>query len=93
MNAIWQGRVMAESGDTISVEGNHHFPPSALDRTYLAWGTKPTTCSWKDRANCYHVVVNEEVSENAAWHYSDPKPAAARIPDDVAFFPGMNLVD
>ena len=30
MKAIWNGQVIAESDDTVVVEGNRHFPPESV---------------------------------------------------------------
>jgi len=35
MKATWNGAVVAESDDTVLVEGNHYFPESALNREYV----------------------------------------------------------
>ena len=31
MKAIWKGAVLAESDETIVVEGNHYFPPDSIN--------------------------------------------------------------
>ncbi len=93
MRAIWRGRVIAESDDTITVEGNHYFPPSAVDRACVTDSDQHTVCSWKGRAHYYHLVVDGEELENAAWYYPEPKQAAAKIRDHVAFFPAVDVVE
>ncbi|MEY3272787.1 MAG: hypothetical protein RLZZ341_1688, partial [Pseudomonadota bacterium] len=35
MKAIWKGTVVAESDDTVVVEGNHYFPAEAVKSQYL----------------------------------------------------------
>ena len=32
MKAVWNGAVIAQSDDTVVLEGNHYFPESALNR-------------------------------------------------------------
>ena len=91
--AIWNGVILAESGETRSVEGNHYFPPAAIRKSYLKTSETHTTCPWKGVASYYHVVVDGKVNEDAAWYYPEPKPAAMDIKDFVAFWKGVEVVD
>lgn len=89
--AIWSGVVLAESGETVVVEGNHYFPPDAVNREYLRESSRHTTCPWKGQASYYDVVVDGRVNRDAAWYYPTPKPAAAQIKDYVAFWRGVRV--
>lgn len=91
MKAVWNGTVLAESDDTVVVEGNHYFPPDALRREHVRESDHRTTCPWKGEASYLDVVVDGEVNENAAWTYPDPKAAAAEIRDHVAFWKGVTV--
>lgn len=91
MKAIWNNTVLAESGDTVVVEGNHYFPSDAVNREYFQDSNTHTVCPWKGTASYYNVVVNGEVNKDAAWFYPDPKPAAAEIKDRVAFWRGVKV--
>jgi uncharacterized protein (DUF427 family) len=93
MKAIWNGTVLAESDETIVVEGNHYFPPDSVNRDYFRASDHHTTCPWKGLASYYDVVVGDAVNENAAWYYPVPKPAAAElgITDHVAFWRGVQV--
>lgn len=91
MQAVWNGAVVAESDDTVVVEGNHYFPPEAVKREYLADSDTRTVCSWKGTASYYHVQVDGERNEDAAWYYPEPKEAAANIRDRVAFWRGVEV--
>ncbi|HEV56446.1 MAG TPA: DUF427 domain-containing protein [Phycisphaerales bacterium] len=95
MKAIWNGTVLAESDETIVVEGNHYFPPDSVNRDYFHPSDHHTTCPWKGLASYYDVVVGDAVNENAAWTYPNPKPAAAElgITDYVAFWRGVQVVE
>ncbi len=66
MKAIWQGVTIAESEDTVVVEGNHYFPPESLSREYLLPSDHHTVCGWKGTASYYDLVVGGEVNRNAA---------------------------
>ena len=91
MKAIWNGAVLAQSDETIVVEGNHYFPPDALNREYFQESSKHTTCGWKGQASYYDVVVNGDTNRDAAWIYPEPKPAAAQIKGYVAFWRGVKM--
>jgi uncharacterized protein (DUF427 family) len=89
--AIWNGVVLAESDRCEVVEGNHYFPAEAVDRRYLRASDTHTTCAWKGVASYYDVVVNGQTNRDAAWYYPEPKEAAARIKDRVAFWRGVTV--
>ena len=89
MQAKWHGTVIADSDNTIVVEGNHYFPPDSIKREYVRDSNSHTTCPWKGLASYYDVVVNGEVNKDAAWYYPQPKDAAAEIKDHVAFWRGV----
>jgi len=89
--AIWNNTVLAESDQTIVVEGNHYFPPSSVNWQYFTPSDTHTTCFWKGVASYYHVVVNGQINKDAAWYYPDPKEAARQIKDYVAFWHGVQV--
>jgi uncharacterized protein (DUF427 family) len=89
MKATWNGTVLAESDDTVVVEGNHYFPVAALRREHFRPSDTHTTCGWKGVASYYDVVVDGAVNKDAAWYYPDPKDAARQILDRVAFWKGV----
>ena len=91
MKAIWNGAVLAESDDTVVVEGNHYFPADSLNREHFEESAKHTTCHWKGVASYYTVVVDGVRNPDAAWYYPSPKPAAAEIEGRVAFWRGVRV--
>jgi len=91
MKAIWKGQVIAESDDTVVVEGNHYFPPEAIRAQYFQPSDTHTDCHWKGTASYRHVVVDGEANRDAAWFYPDPLPAAANIKGRVAFWRGVKV--
>jgi uncharacterized protein (DUF427 family) len=91
VQAVWNGRVLAESEDTVVVEGNHYFPPASLRSEHFEASETRTTCPWKGVASYYHVVVDGRRNQDAAWYYPDPRPAAERIRGRVAFWRGVEL--
>ena len=89
MKAIWNGATLAESDDTVVVEGNHYFLFDSIHREYFNESDTHTTCPWKGEASYYNVTVNGTTNKDAAWYYSNPKEAAAGIKDRVAFWKGV----
>lgn len=89
--AVWKGKVLAESDDTIVVEGNHYFPPDTIKRDYFVESDARSRCFWKGTASYYDVVVDGETNSAAAWYYPDPSEAAREIKDYVAFWRGVRV--
>jgi len=89
--ARWNGAVIAESDETVVVEGNHYFPVEAVDATRLKPSDTTTVCPWKGTAHYFSVVVDGAENHDAAWYYPDPKPAAAEIRDRIAFWKGVEV--
>ncbi len=89
--ATWNGAVLAESDETIVVEGNHYFPRQSIASEHFVESDRHSRCPWKGLASYFDVVVDGAVNEGAAWYYPDPKPAAADIKDYVAFWRGVNV--
>ena len=92
MKAVWNNIVVAESNRTVVIEGNHYFPPESIYNQYFEESGTHTTCSWKGEASYYHLVVNGEKNEDAAWYYPEPKEAAKEIANYVAFWNGVAVL-
>ena len=93
MKAIWNGEVIAESSDTVVVEGNHYFPRDAVKAEFLRDSSTTSMCPWKGTANYHSLEVGGETNADAAWYYAEPKDAAAPIKDRIAFWKGVEVVD
>jgi uncharacterized protein (DUF427 family) len=91
--AIWNGTVLAESDDTVVVEGNHYFPPDALKRERAEFRPSDHTswCPWKGTASYYDVRVGDDVNREAAWYYPETKPRADEIRGRIAFWHGVEI--
>jgi uncharacterized protein (DUF427 family) len=89
--AIWNGTVVAESPDTVVVEGNHYFPDDGIKREFFRPSETHTECPWKGTASYYTLDVKGQTNRDAAWYYPDPKPAAAQIKGRVAFWKGVKV--
>jgi uncharacterized protein (DUF427 family) len=91
VSAIWNEAVIAESADTIVVEGNHYFPPDAVTPGVLRPSETTSLCPWKGTANYYTIAVNGAENKDAAWYYAEPKLAAANIKGRIAFWKGVRV--
>ena len=91
VRATWNDIVLAESDNTVVVEGNHYFPLDSLNKQHFQDSSTTSVCPWKGTASYYTVVVGEDTNADAAWFYPDPKPDAAHIKDHVAFWKGVQV--
>lgn len=89
--AVWNGATIAESDDTVVVEGNHYFPRASVNADFLRPSNTSTYCPWKGDASYHTLEVNGAVNVDAAWYYPRPKPAAAEILDRIAFWKGVEV--
>lgn len=93
MKATWNGKTIAESDDTVVVEGNHYFPEDSISKEYLESSETNTVCGWKGTASYYTLNVGGERNVDAAWYYPDPKSAAEDIRGRVAFWKGVQVTE
>lgn len=91
MKAIWNDTIIAESDDTIIVEGNHYFPINSIKSEFFKKTELTSFCGWKGMANYYSVTINGKTNENCAWYYAKPNEAAEKIRDRVAFWNGVKV--
>ena len=89
--AVWNGAVLAESDDTVIVEGNHYFPVESIERSYFRDSDAHTVCHWKGEASYYDIEVEGQTNKGAAFYYPEPSDAASSIKDRVAFWRGVNV--
>jgi Uncharacterized protein conserved in bacteria len=75
--ATWNGAVLAQSNETIILEGNHYFPSDAVNMEFFRKSGFHTTCPWKGVASYYDVFVEGKVNKDAAWYYPEPKGSSA----------------
>lgn len=92
MKAVWNGRTIAQSDATVEVEGNHYFPPDAVERSCLAASDTTSYCPWKGTASYCHVVVDGETNPDAAWFYPQTSAEATHFKDYIAFWRGVEVV-
>lgn len=93
MKAIWNNTIIAESDETVVVEGNHYFPKNSIKDEFFQQSSMKTTCPWKGEATYYSLQVEGESNPDAAWTYVSPKPAAENIKEYVAFWRGVEVTE
>jgi uncharacterized protein (DUF427 family) len=89
--ARWNGALIAQSDDTVVVEGNHYFPRAAVNADYLQDSATTSICGWKGTARYHSLVVDGETNTDAAWYYPEPKDAAREITGRIAFWKGVEV--
>ncbi len=93
MKAIWNNAEIANSDDTVIIEGNHYFPEDSVNFDYLIDSDTNSYCPWKGTASYYSVEVNGKTNKDAAWHYPDPKEKAKAIKGHIAFWKGVEITE
>ena len=91
ITASWNDTIIAESADTVVIEGNHYFPPDSMKPGVLKPSKTTSACPWKGLANYHTIVANGAENKDAAWYYADPKNAAANIKGRIAFWKGVKV--
>ena len=92
MKAIWKGKVLAESDNTIVVEGNHYFPPDSIKPEFFEDSGTSSVCPWKGKASYKNIRINGDTNKDAAWFYPEPRPEAKQIAGYFAFWKGVDVV-
>jgi len=93
MKATWKGVLIAESDDTVVLEGNHYFPEASLRREHLTFSNHRTSCPWKGQCHYHSLFVDGEILPEAVWYYPEPADAASEIKGRVAFGRGVQVSD
>jgi uncharacterized protein (DUF427 family) len=91
VKAVWNGTVIAQSDDTVVVEGNHYFPEASVKREYLAFSNHRTSSPWMGQARYHSLLVNGEMKPDAVWYYPEPTEAAANVKGRMAFGVGVTV--
>jgi uncharacterized protein (DUF427 family) len=89
--AVWNGRVIAESETTETMDGNVYFPESCLKRGYFRPSSTTSLDPVKGQARYMNLLIDGQDNPDAAWYYPDPKPVARKIKGYVAFWRGVDV--
>jgi uncharacterized protein (DUF427 family) len=91
VTARWNGAVIAESDNTIVIEGNHYFPRDAVNIDHITDSDTTSVCGWKGTARYHSLIVDGKTNADAAWYYPEPKDAAKQIAGRIAFWKGVEV--
>jgi uncharacterized protein (DUF427 family) len=91
MKAIWNNSIIAESDETVVIEGNHYFPPQSIKKEYFESSDTHTVCPWKGTASYYTLEVNGKTNPDAAWYYPNASEMAKGIEGYIAFWKGVKI--
>ena len=92
MKAIWNNQLLAESDDTIIIEGNHYFPKESINKNYFQESDTNTVCPWKGTASYFDINVDGDINSDAAWHYPKVSDLAKGIEGRIAFWKGVEII-
>ena len=92
MKAMLDGKVIAESGDTIAYGGYQYFPAAAVRMEWLEQVPKTES----DRAcphdvQFYDVVIDGVRHQRAAWSYQALRPALAQVAHRIGFWKDVEV--
>lgn len=93
MKAIWNDTVIAESNETVIIEGNHYFPQNSIKSEYFKSSETNSVCPWKGTASYYSLEIKGERNEDAAWYYPSVSELARSIEGRVAFWKGVEVIE
>ena len=93
MKATWNNQVIAESSETVIIEGNQYFPVTSVKPEFLEPSSTKTRCSWKGTASYYNLSVDGKKNNDAVWYYPEPKDAAKEISGYLAFWKGVTVTE
>ena len=95
IKAVYKGRVIAESNDTVKVEGNHYFPLESINKDFLEKSELQTICVWKGVASYYNLILDGEELKDMVWYYPDPSEEAKSVKDRIAFYQkdGLKVIE
>ncbi len=92
MKAIFNGTVVAESSDIVTLEGEHYFPRASLNEQYVTFSNHRSS-NWMGQAQYLSLFVNGEMKPDAVWFYPEPSEGAQELKGRVAFVAGVAIVD
>ncbi|MFP4845038.1 DUF427 domain-containing protein [Winogradskyella sp. PE311] len=91
MKAIWNNKIIAESNDTVVIEGNHYFPHESINKEFFISSELHSVCPWKGKASYYTIEVDGKQNPDAAWFYPEVSELAKGIKNRVAFWRGVTI--
>jgi len=87
-----RGRVLADTRRSLRVLETsqppaYYLPLTDIDTTLLEPSSRSTFCEWKGAAQYFDLVVDGDVTRDAAWAYPSPTQRFAALVDHLAVYP------
>ena len=92
MQAIWQGKVIADSDRTVEVGGYRYFPRESV-RMDLLQATPKTQSdlACPHGVQFYDVTADSARSSRAAWSYEAPQPKMQQVDHWIGFWEDVEI--
>ena len=92
MKAVVDGKVVADSGDIISVHGYDYFPLADARMELLEKSPRtPKDLECPHGVQFYDVVIDGKRHARNAWIYERPQPAMKAVTDRVGFWEDVKV--
>ena len=87
MKATWHGQVIAESNQTIELDGYQYFPPASV-RMELLQSAPKTEADHRcpHSVQFFNLADGSHRSERAAWAYEAPRASYAHVAHWIGFW-------
>ncbi len=92
MKAFWNNQLIAESNETILIEGNHYFPVESINRKYFQESDTNTICPWKGIAHYLDIHVSGEVNTDAACYYPEASKITSELEGRITFWKDVEII-
>jgi uncharacterized protein (DUF427 family) len=93
MKAIWENTVVAESDNTIVVEGNHYFPPDSIKKDCFGPSDTHSTVPLEGRGQLLSREGGREGQLRCRLVLSRTQGSRKSIKDYVAFWRGVKVTE
>lgn len=70
--------VVADSNETIVIEGNHYFPPDSVNQELFVDSDLHTVCHWKGKASYKSISIGDQEYDDCVWYYPNPEPSSIK---------------
>ena len=92
MRAVLDGKVVADSNDTIAVRGYDYFPIGATRMEWLEKSPRtPKDLECPHGVQFYDVLIDGKRHARNAWIYERPLPAMKAVTDRVGFWEDVKV--
>ena len=94
MKAVWQGRIIADSDETIELAGYRYFPRASVRMDRLLQSRRTASdLRCPHGVQFYDVTDGTLASERAAWSYEAPRSEYRHVDHWIGFWEDVQLVE